>query len=345
MIRPNLSKLIISSLEKLYRYAPVKLTSWLLFIFSYLWLKRSHLFDEKYYLASNPDLAESGQDPVLHYLRRGAIDAKNPNPWFDTSYYMASHPGIISVGINPLFHYLLLGAHQGYKPHPLFDTSYYLGENPEVAQSGMNPLSHFMRFGLEAGKIPHPLLKGVSPENYLAESCNKLLTKRMLELYDVTPDKTRWMKGSVESVNLKPQITIVLFGEPDHEKLTKSVESISAQVYPFWNLIIVTGQESKYESDPQSLSLEKFCDHIKVVFLSEQSLLESSDWVSGQFLAFLRAGDTLTADALIELVKELNCNSKCDVIYPDECRINIEGQTEFFSNLAGLPIYYGEQTM
>jgi hypothetical protein len=138
-MKNQLSRLIVSLVEKLYRYTPVKLISWLLFALGYLSLKRSPLFDDSYYLVSNPDLAQSMQDPIVHYLNKGAKEGRNPNPWFDISFYMSTHPGIASAGINPLFHYLMLVARQGYNPHPLFDTSYYLSENLGVAKSAMNP--------------------------------------------------------------------------------------------------------------------------------------------------------------------------------------------------------------
>jgi GT2 family glycosyltransferase len=330
MMRKKLAQLIAVSLEQLYRFFPAKLTSWLLFQLSYFALKKSPLFDPKYYRASNPDLEHPRQDPVIHYLKKGARQGLNPNPWFDTSFYMSIHPGIVSASINPLSHYLMFGARQGYNPHPLFDTSYYFSENPEVPLSGMNPLSHFIRFGLKEGKIPHPLLKGVSPENFLAVPYNELLTKRMLQLYAVTPNKIRWMKRNVESFSFKPQITIVLFGSHDGEKLTKSVESIVDQAYRYWDLIIATGPDPRLEIDIKTLSLEKLCDDAKVTFISEQYLLESSDWESGQFMAFLRNGDTLTSDSLFELVKGLNLNPECDLIYPDEYRTSKDGQGEFF---------------
>lgn len=316
--------------EKFYQISPNWLTSLVLFSLSYIVLKSSVLFDESYYLACNPEIAESGQDPVLHYLRRGAIDARNPNPWFDTSFYMSTHPGIISVGINPLFHYIMFGASQGNNPHPLFVTSYYLSENPTVAASGINPLSHFIRNGQKEGLIPHPLLKDVSPKNYLLQSSEKLLTKRMLNLHKVCPDKSRWMLRKSGSFKFKPQITIVLFGAENHEKLTKSVQSISDQAYPYWNLVIARDGDIDHDLQPNIPSLKKPCEDKKVTFLSEQRLLESSDWVSGEFLAFLESGDILTADALFEFVKELNCNPAWDLIYCDECRVNAQGQSDFF---------------
>ncbi|MFA6222555.1 MAG: glycosyltransferase [Desulfomonilaceae bacterium] len=284
---------------------------------------------------SNPDVAESGIDPIIHYLKEGAAQGRNPNPWFDTSFYMSTHPGVVSVGINPLFHYMILGAHQGYNPHPLFDTSYYVKENPTVAGAGINPLSHFILGGFKLGLIPHPLLKDVSPENYLEETRNRLLTNRMLKLYDVTPAKIDWMKRNVESFNIKPQVTIVIFGEPDNERLDKSLRSISAQAYSYWDLVIAAGQGPMLELAPNSALLKTLGD--KTMFFREQRLLESTCWVSGAFLAFLKSGDTLAPDALFELVKELNLNSACDLIYPDEYRTSIDGQGAFVFKPAWSP--------
>jgi hypothetical protein len=50
-------------------------------------IRNSGLFDRDYYLARYPDVAESGLDPVDHYLRIGAAKGYDPNPLFDTGYY------------------------------------------------------------------------------------------------------------------------------------------------------------------------------------------------------------------------------------------------------------------
>jgi hypothetical protein len=50
-------------------------------------IRASGLFDVDWYLAQYPDVAESGLDPIDHYLRIGAALGYNPNPLFDTNYY------------------------------------------------------------------------------------------------------------------------------------------------------------------------------------------------------------------------------------------------------------------
>jgi hypothetical protein len=58
-------------------------------------LIRGHpLFDAAWYIASQPDLAASGADPVWHYLLHGAAAGADPGPYFDSAAYKADHPGL-----------------------------------------------------------------------------------------------------------------------------------------------------------------------------------------------------------------------------------------------------------
>ena len=50
-------------------------------------IRNSGLFDADFYCARYPDVAESGLDPVDHYLRIGAARGYDPSPLFDTGYY------------------------------------------------------------------------------------------------------------------------------------------------------------------------------------------------------------------------------------------------------------------
>lgn len=46
----------------------------------------SELFDANWYLKQYPDVAEENIDPILHYVRFGAKEKRNPNPWFNNKY-------------------------------------------------------------------------------------------------------------------------------------------------------------------------------------------------------------------------------------------------------------------
>ncbi|MBL3599980.1 MAG: hypothetical protein JMN25_08930 [gamma proteobacterium endosymbiont of Lamellibrachia anaximandri] len=79
-------------------------------------LKDSGLFDESWYLAEYPDVAEAGIDPVQHYLRYGASEGRNPSPKFDTTFYLTTNPDIAQAEINPLVHYFRYGREEGRLP-------------------------------------------------------------------------------------------------------------------------------------------------------------------------------------------------------------------------------------
>jgi hypothetical protein len=69
-----------------------------------------HKRPDPWYLAQNTDVAAAGIDPLLHYLRRGPAEGRDPNPLFDTDWYLARNPDVAAAGINPLLHYLRNGA-------------------------------------------------------------------------------------------------------------------------------------------------------------------------------------------------------------------------------------------
>jgi FkbM family methyltransferase len=75
---------------------------------------------------------------------------------FDKAWYLSSYPDVASAGVDPLVHYLKYGASEGRDPSPTFDTLWYLETNPDVAQAGLNPLYHFAKSGRMEGRTPKP---------------------------------------------------------------------------------------------------------------------------------------------------------------------------------------------
>lgn len=72
-------------------------------------IEKSGLFDVKYYLFTYPDVRLSDVDPIMHYLRHGAKEGRNPSADFDTRYYYRRNTDVLRNGINPLVHYILHG--------------------------------------------------------------------------------------------------------------------------------------------------------------------------------------------------------------------------------------------
>ena len=122
------------------------------------------LFDRRYYLSINPDVAGSRVDPLFHFLRFGAGEGRQPHPLFDPRYYLDRYPDVARSRRNPLLHFLRSGGLEGRCPHPDFDSAFYLARNPDVAESRVNPLAHFIRDGAAEGRRPHP---DFDPDLYL----------------------------------------------------------------------------------------------------------------------------------------------------------------------------------
>ena len=76
-------------------------------------VQSSSLFDEAWYLAKNPDVAQSKADPLYHYVRWGGLEGRDPGPQFSSSWYLNRYEDVRKGGINPLLHYLKFGRSEG----------------------------------------------------------------------------------------------------------------------------------------------------------------------------------------------------------------------------------------
>ncbi|MGE5658898.1 MAG: PPC domain-containing protein [Actinomycetota bacterium] len=125
------------------------------------------LFDNTYYLETNPDVADAvarGQftSGLDHFNRVGKFEGRDPSPFFNTSYYLETNtdvaakikPGVFSA----VDHFLRFGQFEGRNPNPLFDTNYYLTNNPDIAtavrQTQLTAFEHFIRTGQFENRSP-----------------------------------------------------------------------------------------------------------------------------------------------------------------------------------------------
>ncbi|MBX9914935.1 MAG: glycoside hydrolase family 99-like domain-containing protein [Pseudomonadaceae bacterium] len=76
-------------------------------------LMRSGLFDAEYYLATYPDVAAAGIDPLKHFLGGGWAEGRNPAEFFSTKAYLERYADVRISGVNPLLHYLKHGYREG----------------------------------------------------------------------------------------------------------------------------------------------------------------------------------------------------------------------------------------
>ena len=115
----------------------------------------NYLFDEAWYLKTNPDVRVAGIHPLAHYLRFGEQEKENrrPSPFFDPRAYRESLPR----GERPenlLRHYLAGGWLKGGKPVRYFEPTYYVRNNPDIGKLGVDPYFHYLFTGYREGRRP-----------------------------------------------------------------------------------------------------------------------------------------------------------------------------------------------
>ena len=80
-------------------------------------MPQSGRFDAAYYLATNPDVAAAGIDPLEHWRTTGWREGRDPNAAFDTQFYLAGLAGSLA-GLDPLEHFKTVGRAEGRHPAP-----------------------------------------------------------------------------------------------------------------------------------------------------------------------------------------------------------------------------------
>ena len=76
-------------------------------------IRKSGLFDEKYYLLRYPDVRFADVDPLQHYLTIGWKEGRNPSAQFNVDSYLQNNPEVKSSGINPFVHYVFHNKEDG----------------------------------------------------------------------------------------------------------------------------------------------------------------------------------------------------------------------------------------
>ena len=103
----------------------------------------SGLFDSSFYLEQYADVAQSGMDPLDHFILYGAAENRRPCADFDTLFYRDQSAAGSLGEDNPLLHYIRIGECLGRAPSPNFDPLSYGAQHPDVIASGVSPLWHY----------------------------------------------------------------------------------------------------------------------------------------------------------------------------------------------------------
>ena len=190
------------------------------------------MFSTRFYLDNNPDVAVAGICPLVHYVRAGGAEDRQPHPLFDPRFYR-DRAQSLDPAENPLIHFLLVGSHHRRNPSAWFDIDFYLGARPDVAAAGENALVHYVTFGWRERADPHP---GFDVDAYVVahpEVGDREPISHYLTAADTDEHATRGTDTTYAAT-----IVIPLLRQRD-EWLEASVRSALAQTIPC-EVVVVT---------------------------------------------------------------------------------------------------------
>ncbi len=128
--------------------------------------KRAPIFIKAY---KNIKLRRS-KNNCLYIKHQLEYDSISFSKLFDASYYLTTYPDVADTGIDPLLHYLQYGREEGRDPTSYFSSKKYMEQNIDVAGSGVDPFYHWVVSGRFEGRLPQ--IKGITPNKAVSDGLN-----------------------------------------------------------------------------------------------------------------------------------------------------------------------------
>lgn len=150
---------------------------------------------------------------------------------------------------------------------------------------------------------------------------------KVKETYDA-----RMIKADINKFTHKPLISIIITSNPQNiDGIDQSLRSVTTQFYPHWELCLYHKASHPVKS-PDCLTRERQRPEprLRIFAVEAQSSTvkiynSALKQAQGEFISFMDAGDTLSADALYEVVRLLNLQPESEFMYSDEDKIQEDG--------------------
>jgi glycosyltransferase involved in cell wall biosynthesis len=148
----------------------------------YWTIKRSGLFDPRYYFDANPDCRRADVDPLLHFIEFGWKEGRNPSSLFSVNDYLDMYKDVQTAGVNPLIHYIKFGRMEGRlckKPLP----------PPSITEDSFHPKVTVVVPNYNHSRFLEQRLSSIYSQTYrnfnviLLDDCSTDTSREILEQY------------------------------------------------------------------------------------------------------------------------------------------------------------------
>ncbi|MEE7493065.1 glycosyltransferase [Methylobacterium oryzae] len=252
-------------------------------------IEETGLFDRKYYRDQNPDVEQSGIDPVKHFAQIGWKDGRQPNRYFDMVEYNWLNPDVAQANVIPIVHFAATG---------IFEDRQLRG--PRSSEPMVADYAEWYRLfdTLNADDL-RSIRARIERLRY------RPLISIAMPVYNTAEQHLREAIASIQKqVYQNWELCIV------------DDASTDLRIWAVLTEISLLDKRIKISRRQQN-------GHI--VAATNAAL----DLATGDFVAFVDHDDVLPAHALFEIASCLNDDPRLDLIYTDEDHINDNGERSF----------------
>jgi glycosyltransferase involved in cell wall biosynthesis len=309
------------------------------------------LFDREWYLSANPPAVRAA-DPFLRFVLEGDRAGESSHPLFDPVYYLRHNPDVAAARMGPLRHFAEHGGVEGRTPHPMFDSQYYNWLHPHVRERRINPLVHYLMQPRESRRHPHPLFDGAYQR--ITSAAARTTTADPLRDYvqfraALDPDLVARHATSIPAPRRAllpnrperrppppprtPLVSVLIpVYEPAEDCLREAVDSVRAQRYVNWELILVDDGSARPHVAPLLDALAALDRRITVIRRRENGGISRATndalrAAAGEYVALVDHDDVLAADALDEMVAAL-VRTSAEAAYSDQAYVSARNAFE-----------------
>jgi len=304
-------------------------------LLDYMRIKNSGLFDHTYYLRINKDVRSADIDPLMHFVRIGWKEERNPSQIFDVHFYFSKYIDVKESGMNPLVHYLIFGKKEG-----RFAINGSANDDLEnhfrmAPKANNNPLyrSENIRSIIERvislmRKTANSLLK-----NGFGTTLRKIKEYLSLRMSGNYPGKEYdWRNNLTENEivaqrkthfdrEVKFSIVVPLYNTPA-DFLSELIQSVANQTYTNWELCLADGSDINNDQIHRTLAGWKKEPRIRYKELRTNkgialNTVAAYELASGDYIVLMDHDDILTIDALFELALTINNSPDSDILFTD----------------------------
>jgi glycosyltransferase involved in cell wall biosynthesis len=252
-------------------------------------------FDPKFYLERYPDVAQSGMDPIEHFVAYGRREGREPRPPTRMSYF-----GKVTGAFKSI-----------------------MAEEGGLLRSIVVLFDLLRSEGLSGARVP--VEQALGQEELVGYS-------EWVRAYDtLNTDERIRIRHRIDSLKSQPLISVVMpTYNTNLEWLKGAVQSVRTQLYPNWELCIADDASTDHALKKYLETLDREDERIKVVFRQENGHISRAsnsalDLCSGEWVALLDHDDLLAEHALFCVARAIDDDPSLQLVYSDEDKFDQNG--------------------